>query len=512
MRRNAALASLILLSACGGGGGGGAPPPPPAPTNRSPSFTSAAAAGVVENQSAAYQATATDPEGGQLTFSIVGGADAARFAISAGGALRFVQPPDFDLPADADSNNVYLVEVAVVDAQGGRSQLPLEVSVTNDREGIAVRRVATGFDQPVYIAAIPGDARVFIVERGGRISLLDPATGGRSLFLDATVRPDPIGGGLVRDFNGDGERGLLGVAAAPDYAASGDLFVFVTVGDGDLEIRRYRRGAGGVGDPRSLEVLLRIEHSQNNNHNGGWLGFGPDGNLYIATGDGGGAGDPAGNAQNTHSLLGKILRLTRNPDPFAGAPPGRSWIAHGGNPFFNGGGAREVFAYGLRNPFRASFSGDALLIGDVGQNAVEEIDLLRTNTPGLNFGWNFREGTRPFAGTAPTGLTEPVSEYFHGTGPRQGDTVIGGYVYRGPATALRARYVFGDFVRGHLWSVPAADLVAGPLLPASRYERRNDDFAPDVGAFNQIVSFGEDSAGNLYIVDFDGDIFLVGGV
>ncbi|MEA3065891.1 MAG: hypothetical protein QOJ27_2343 [Sphingomonadales bacterium] len=509
MGRNAALATLVILSACGGGGGG-APPPPPAP-NQAPSFTSAAAVSVVENRADAYQATATDPEGGPLVFSIAGGADAARFAISAGGALRFVAAPDFEVPADADGNNVYLVEIAVSDGQASRTLL-LEVTVTNDREGIAVRRVAGGFDQPVYVAAVPGDSRVFVAERGGRISLLDPATGGRTLFLDVSTRSDPIGGGQLPDFSTDGERGLLGVAAAPDYAASGDLFVYLTVGDGDIEIRRYRRGAGGVGDPRSIEVLLRIEHSQNNNHNGGWLGFGPDGNLYIATGDGGGAGDPAGNSQNTNSLLGKILRLTRNPDPFAGASPGRSWIAHGGNPFFNGGGAREVFAYGLRNPFRASFFGDAMLIGDVGQDSVEEIDLLRTTTPGLNFGWNFREGTRAFAGTAPAGLTEPVSEYFHGNGPRQGNSITGGYVYRGPAQALRGRYIFTDSVSRNMWSVPADQLVQGQVLPASRYERRNDDFAPDVGAFNQPVSFGEDSAGNLYIVDFaDGEIFLVGG-
>jgi glucose/arabinose dehydrogenase len=512
MNRNAVLATLILLSACGGGGGGAAPPPPPA-ANQPPSFTSAAAASVLENQAAAYQATASDPEGGQLVFSLAGGADAARFTISTGGALRFAQLPDFELPADADGNNVYLVEIAVSDAQGGRALLPLEVRVTNDREGIAVRRVASGFDQPIYVAAIPGDNRVFVAERGGIISLLDPATGARTAFLNVTSRPDPIGGGLVADFSSDGERGLLGVAAAPDYQSSGDLLVYLTVADGDIEIRRYRRGAGGVGDPRSAEVLLRIEHSQFNNHNGGWLGFGPDGNHYIATGDGGSGGDPSGNAQNRNSLLGKILRLTRNPNPFVGASPARSWIAHSGNPFFNGGGAPEVFAYGLRNPFRDSFFGDALLIGDVGQNAVEEIDLLRTTTPGLNFGWNFREGAHPFASTPPPpGLTEPVSEYLHGSGPREGDTIIGGYVYRGPATALRGRYVFGDFIRGNLWSVPAADLIAGPLLPASRYERRNDDFAPDAGAFNQLVSFGEDSAGNLYIVDFDGEIFLVGGV
>lgn len=513
MRRNVVVATLVILAACGGGGGGGGGPAP-AP-NQAPAFTSAAAISVVENRTDIYQATASDPEGNTLGFSISGGADAARFAISTAGALRFVAAPDFELPADSDGNNIYLVEISASDGQASRV-LPLQVTVTNDREGIAVRRVASGFTQPVYVAAIPGDSRVFVAERGGTLFLLDPLTGARSAFLDVTTRLDrsTIDVNLVRDFSSDGERGFLGVAAAPNYAATGLLFVFLTLADGDIEIREYRRGAGGLGDPRSGQRVLRIEHSQNNNHNGGWLGFGPDGKLYVATGDGGGAGDPQGNAQNLNSRLGKILRLSPSCDPFAGAAVPDSftqWCADPANPFYSGGGAREVFAYGLRNPFRASFSGDAMLIGDVGQDAVEEIDLLRTTTPGLNFGWNFREGTRAFAGIAPAGLTDPVSEYLHGSGPRQGASVIGGYVYRGPAQALRGRYIFADFVSRNLWSVPADQLVQGQVLPSSRYERRNDDFTPDAGTIDQPVSFGEDSAGNLYIVDFDGEIFVVGG-
>jgi glucose/arabinose dehydrogenase len=512
MRRNVVVATLVILSACGGGGGGGGTPPA---QNQLPTFTSAAAVAIVENRLDVYQASATDPEGAQLTFTVSGGADAGRFAISAGGALRFVAAPDFELPSDSDGNNVYVVEISVSDGQGS-GMLPVEVTVTNDREGIVVRRVAGGFTQPVYVAAIPGDSRIFVAERGGTLFLLDPATGTRTPFLDVTTRyaRGPNGVELVSDFSSDGERGLLGVVAAPDYVTFGIFFVFLTVADGDIEIREYRRGFNGRGDQSSEITLLRIEHSQNNNHNGGWLGIGPDGKLYIATGDGGGAGDPQGNAQNTNSLLGKILRLSPTCDPFAGAsvPVNAShWCADRANPFFNGGGAREVFAYGLRNPFRASFSGDALLIGDVGQDAVEEIDILRTSTPGLNFGWNFREGTRPFAGTAPAGLTDPVSEYLHGSGPRQGNSIIGGYVYRGPATALRGRYVFADFISRNVWSIPADQLVQGQVLASSRYERRNDDFTPDAGTINQPVSFGEDSAGNLYLVDFDGEIFQIGG-
>jgi hypothetical protein len=130
--------------------------------------------------------------------------------------------------------------------------------------------------------------------------------------------------------------------------------------------------------------------------------------------------------------------------------------------------------------------------------------------PGLNFGWPFREGTRAFSGTAPAGLADPASEYVHGTGAKEGDSIIGGYVYRGPAQALRDRYIFADFVSRNIWSVPASLLFAGQLVPSSRYERRNADLTPNAGALNQPVSFGEDSAGNLYVVDFDGEIFLIG--
>lgn len=498
MRRNAAFAALLSLAACGGGDGGTpapspapTPTPTPTPTNQPPSFTSSATASVAENIASAYQATATDPDGNALTFSISGGADASRFSITSAGALTFTAAPDFEVPADADANNIYLVQLKVSDGQASAT-LDLQVTVTNDREGIRVRRVGSGFDQPVFVAPIPGDSRVLVVEKTGDIFRLDPATGAKTTFLSLVVSTDS-------------ERGLLAVAAAPDYQSSGDFFVYLTDAGGDIEIRRYRRGSNGLGNPNSGEVLLHIEHSQRSNHNGGWLGFGPDGALYIATGDGGGAGDPDDNAQNTNRLLGKILRLMRNP-----SATGRSWIADNRNPFFGGGGAPEIFAYGLRNPFRNSFYNDELLIGDVGQDAVEEVDRLRIVDAGANLGWPYREGSHSYRGTAPSGLTGPVTEYPHGSGPREGDTVIGGYVYRGPAAALANRYLFADFISGNIWSVPIGQLQRGQLLPASRYERRNPDFTPDAGTIDQPVSFGEDSAGNLYIVDYDGEIFQIG--
>ncbi len=481
---------FLTLASCGGGGGGGSAPPAP---NTAPSFTSLQTATVVENATAAYQATASDPEGNALTFSIAGGADAARFAITAAGALSFTPAPNFDLPTDADGNNVYAVQIRVSDGVNSAEQL-VNISVSNSREGIAVQRVATGFSQPLFVSAIPGDSRVYVVEKTGGVFLFDPASGTRTQVLN------------IGNLSTGGERGLLGLAPRPDHATSRKLLVVATAPDGAVEVREYTLGL-----PQSSTAYLTVlstPHGDFDNHNGGWIGFGPDGHAYVGIGDGGGGGDPQNNAQNPNVRLGKILRIAINPDPFAGASP-VYYIPAPGNPFIGGGGDRWIYALGLRNPFRASFFGNRLLIGDVGQGAIEEIDMVSTTQPGRNFGWRFLEGTQIFSGTAPAGLTAPVAEYTHGTGPRQGNSVTGGYVYRGPVTSLRDRYVFADFVRGNIWTVPFASLVDGQTLASSQFERRNEDFAPDAGTINQLVSFGEDNAGNLYIVDFDGDIFMV---
>jgi glucose/arabinose dehydrogenase len=277
------------------------------------------------------------------------------------------------------------------------------------------------------------------------------------------------------------------------------VVVHATAPDGTIELRSYTIG-GSVNAPGT--TILSIPHAGADNHNGGWIGFGPDGKLYDAVGDGGGAGDPENDAQNPASRLGKILRL--------GDGPAGTYVAAPGNPFLAGGGDPYVFALGLRNPFRNSFGPDGrLYIGDVGQGAIEEIDVVRPDQPGLNFGWHFLEGTMPYTGTAPGGLTDPVSQYAHGSGPSQGNTIIGGYVYRGPIASLVGSYVFADYISGNIWTVPAASLVQGSLYPAGNYERRNLDFTADAGTVDNIVSFGEDSAGNLFIVDIGGDVFEV---
>ena len=496
--------ALLAASGCGGGGGGGGGMNPP-PANNPPAITSPATANAAENSAGTiYTATATDPDGNALTFSLSGGADRAAFAITAAGALSFAQPPDFEAPADADANNVYLVQIAVSDGLAS-AVLDLGVTVTNaGPDGFRVARVGTGFAQPLYLTAVPdGSGRVFVVQQFGLIRILNPATGAIAAtpFLDVSGQ-----------ISTDGERGLLGFAPAPDFTASGIFYVYLTAPGGQIQIRRYRTLAGNPNqaDPASGDTILAIDHPLSN-HNGGWLEFGPDGLLYAAVGDGGGAGDPNNNAQNVNVLLGKMLRIDPRTDDFP-IDTLRDYAIPAGNPFASGAGGRpEIWAYGLRNAFRNGFDPltQNLWIGDVGQGAREEVDLMRPTDGGANFGWRIMEGTALFSGSAVPGLVAPVAEYLHGNGPREGNSITGGYVYRGPVEALRGNYFFADFITANIWSVPVARVSLGATIPSGQFTLRRTQFAPNAGAFTNISSFGVDQAGNLYIVDYDGEIFRV---
>lgn len=493
-----------MLAACGGGGGSDDNEQiPGAPTDDPPTFTSAAAATVPEGTAGVfYTATANDPEGRPVSYSLGGGADQARFILSAAGALQFLSPPDFEAPTDANADNVYLVSITASD--GTRTAtLPLSVTVTDVTGAqLRVRRVVSGMDFPTFLAPVPdATGRVFVVERAGRIRILTPATGAIAAtpFLD-----------LTGQVSTDGERGLLGFATAPDFATSGRFYVYLTVPDGTIELRRYATLSNNrdQADAASGDAILRIAHPRSN-HNGGWIGYGPDGMLYVGVGDGGGEGDPDNNAQDRASLLGKMLRIDPATDDFA-SDPARDYAIPDGNPF-TAPDAPEVWAYGLRNPFRNSFDPltGHLYIGDVGQGAVEEIDLARSGEAGVNFGWPIMEGTQPFRGGSTTGLTAPIAEYLHGSGPREGDSVTGGVVYRGPLESLRGEYLFGDFVQPNLWSIQTGVIQQGTTIPSSRFQLRNADFAPDAGVIDNVVAFGTDAANNVYIVDFDGEIFVI---
>lgn len=361
-------------------------------------------------------------------------------------------------------------------------------------ELIQATLVAEGLASPLFAASPPGDPdRLFIVEKdSGRIRILDLNTGqlNGDAFLDL---PDA-------SLTHGSEQGLLGLAFHPDYAANGRFFVHLTNAGGDVEVREYRRADADHADAGSGGLVLTFEHPFAN-HNGGWLGFGPDGMLYIASGDGGSRGDPNNNAQNVDSLLGKILRLDVNGDAFPG-DPNRNYAIPAGNPFAGPApGADEVWLYGLRNPWRASFdpaTGD-LWIGDVGQNAREEVDFTPAGQSGLNFGWRFMEGFQPFSGAAPAGLIAPVVDYDRTTPLFSGLSVTGGYVQRGPG-GMQGLYLFGDFGSGNFWSVR---LEGGQ---AQDFANRNGQLALSAGSFDQLASFAVDGRGRLYVVGLDGEI------
>ena len=357
------------------------------------------------------------------------------------------------------------------------SELPTSTSLT-------LQTVTTGLNFPVFMTAAPNDnVRLFIVEKGGLIRIhnrnspsLSPTT-----FLNLS--------GLVSTA---GERGLLGMAFDPGYnITNGQFYVFYTNGDGDLVIARYTRASSDVANPASALILLTIQRDRNlSNHNGGMLAFGPDGCLYAGVGDGGGSGDPTDKGQTVGTRLGKLLRI----NPATGTP----CVNNIPNPF----GQSEVWSLGLRNPWRFSFDRVAnnLYIGDVGQGEREEINVSPGPFAGraLNYGWRLMEGFLcfiPASNCNTGGLTLPVLDYPHLNGAC---SVTGGYVYRGSAVqALQGTYFYGDFCAGFVRSFryqngQPTEQTEWPLLSPP-------------GAF--VTSFGEDEAGELYLMTQGGGLF-----
>src|SRR5215207_3931674 len=327
----------------------------------------------------------------------------------------------------------------------------------------------SGLQRPVDLQP-DGSRRLFIIEKAGRIRIMENDQLLEAPFLDITER---VG-------NNGNEQGLLGLAFHPQYAQNGRFFVNYTDIRGDNVLARFQVSSdSNIADPNSEVSLLGIDQPFPN-HNGGVLAFGPDGYLYAGLGDGGAAGDPFANAQNTGVLLGKILRLdVDSGDPYA---------VPADNPFGN-----EIWAYGLRNPWRLSFDRLTrdLYIGDVGQGEWEEIDFLAAGSPGgANFGWDFREGAHDYEGGGAEGMIDPVAEYSHVEG---GCSVTGGYVYRGSMPEWNGIYVYGDYCTGLIWGLlRTGDTWQAQLL-----------FDMQV----TITSFGQDGAGELYLLSDNGGVY-----
>jgi glucose/arabinose dehydrogenase len=349
---------------------------------------------------------------------------------------------------------------------------------------LALQPVASGLTNPLFLTAPIGDARLFIVEQPGRIRIMK---GGQLLatpFLDISSR---VAYG--------GERGLLSMAFDPGYAANGFFYVYFTNTNGDIAIERYGGTPGADIASATPTPVITIPHPGASNHNGGLLTFGPDGYFYLGTGDGGLGGDPSGNAQSLNVLLGKLLRLDVRTLPYT-IPPS--------NPFANQTGRRgEIWAYGLRNPWRYAFDrhpvapGADLYIADVGQDLYEEIDVAASTAAGLNYGWNIMEGAHCYPSTAAcarTNLQLPALEYDH----TRGCSIIGGFVYRGAALPeVNGHYFYSDYCTGFLASLTGN--------AASGFTSREWS----VGRVDTVLSFGEDGAGELYMLSGNGTVYRI---
>ncbi len=372
---------------------------------------------------------------------------------------------------------------------------------------------ASGFTAPIAFVQDPLDRSVqFVVEQAGRIRVVRSGTVQPTDFLD--LRTAVLAGG---------ERGLLGLAFAPD-ASSGRFYVNFTNRSGDTVVARFRRANPLVADPATRFDLRfggaggpAVVAQPFSNHNGGHLAFGPDGYLYIGLGDGGAGDDPDHRAQNPQELLGKMLRIDVN----VAESHAVGYQVPGTNPFVAGGpvAARpEIWAFGLRNPWRYTFDDPArggtggLVIGDVGQNAFEEIDYEPPNRGGRNYGWRNREGAHDNVTSRPPAflpLVDPIHEY----GRAAGQSVTGGYVYRGRAlgAAYTGRYFFADYVQGRVWSIALALDSQGEARASGLMEHTTE-----LGGQSQlgnISSFGVDADGELYLVSLTrGTVLIVAGL
>jgi glucose/arabinose dehydrogenase len=374
-------------------------------------------------------------------------------------------------------------------AWGGCTEVDAPFGTIGARLPIELEVVAQGLDRPVFVTAAPGDdRRLFVVEQGGIVRVVRDGELLAEPFLDLTS--------LVLS---GGEQGLLGLAFHPVYTFNGWFFVNYTDANGDTRIVRFTASDDpDRADPGSALEILWVDQPWPN-HNGGMLAFGPgDGRLYIGLGDGGGVGDPGNHGQNPGTLLGSMLRIDVEQ-----STTGQPYRIPAGNPFVGVQDVRpETWAFGLRNPWRFSFdllTGD-LYIADVGDNAREEVSVQPGATAGgQNYGWPVMEGDRcfrPASGCNTTGLVRPVHTY----GRDVGCAITGGYVYRGSAIpALQGRYLFADVCAGWIRSFVLEDGAASDL--------RNH--AAELDAGGDIVSFGRDNQGELYVVAYDGDVFRI---
>jgi glucose/arabinose dehydrogenase len=478
------LVLACLAAGCRMGGGEENPPPATAPSTAPAPAPTPSPAPPPTTGAMAVQIAGL-PSGLEAHVTVTGGG-MTRF-VTATRTLADLAPGTYTVAAEPVlTGQSLMAPTAATQAIQVASAQTAAVTVSyNVQEALAIRledTTWTGLDQPIFLASPPGDTRrVFIAERTGRIRVVQSGTLLATPFLDISGRVST-----------SGERGMLSFAFHPQHAANRWVFVHFTNLAGEVTVERFAASAANpnVADATSTPVI-RIAHAQFDNHNGGVVAFGPDGMLYLSTGDGGGGGDPQMNAQNPNRLLGKMLRIDVGTLPYTIPPT---------NPL-----ASEIWGIGLRNPWRWSFDAqtDRLYIADVGQNRYEEVDVVRPDAPApgfaVNFGWPLTEGSRCFpddqATCSTAGQTLPLLEYDHDTGAC---AITGGYVYRGAAIpALQGRYFYSDYCSGFVRSF---------RFTHDQAIERIDWNTPDVG---RVISFGEDASRELYVLTASNRIYRV---
>lgn len=465
----------IGLLACGGGGGSPGTPGPVTPPPAATGSLAVTASGLPAGVGAAVRVTGPNNYLQDLTQSQT---------------LANLAPGSYNVSASPVTTGGVTYQptpASQAETVGAGATAAATVSYASDALALGLARVVAGLDNPTFLTFQPGDSRLFVTERAGRVRIVENGSTRDMPYLD--IR------GLVST---DGEGGLLSLAFDPQFARNGYLYVYYTDLERNIVIQRFDAGATPtVVNPTSGLIILRIPHPTYQNHFGGQLAFGPDGYLYLATGDGGGAGDPQGNARNLNSLLGKLLRIdvsnATTTQPYA-IPPD--------NPYRDSAGRRpEIWASGLRNPWRFSFDGSQLYLSDVGQDRREEVNIVAASQAGLDYGWNILEGTLCYGAATcnRTGLTLPAFEYDHGAANANGCSITGGFVYRGRALPeLAGHYFYSDFCGGYLKSF----LASGNGIVAQR------DW--EIGDIGRVVSFGQDAEGELYLLTSSGAIHKIG--
>lgn len=476
VRNGAVLAFSLALASCGGGGGNSAPSPTPASVASPPSFTSDTTVSVAENtEDNFYTATASDPDNNALTFSIASGADAGKFVLEANGNLRFSEAPNFDLPTDADLDNTYEV-VLRVQAGGEQATLALDVSVTNDREGIVVRRVAQGIVDPVAIVQRQGQPLLFIAERNGRVLRFNQD--------DNSIVEDIF----IRDNRRPGEILAIGHAFSNQPFQTGTYMVTHSPTDG-LLLQAFNQDRGvasfvKLADPWTSPVTVSFTYL-------------PE--VMIAIGSPGET-----DAQDPSTLYGKLIRLPIL-DPFSGASFPRGILMA---PEIIGDGIQRPGGFALRDSL--FLTGEVSILADQGTTDFHELTVFQTDARPIDFGWPFYEGALATGDNSPAQVNGPNLVYEFGTGRKQGEGVIAGQLFRSSFDpAFGDAFVFFD-VNGTVFSIEADKLTDGLLHTADEFEDKTQDFQPDEGEIGTLVGYGAGIASTFfYLLDSDGELFEV---